>query len=137
MRKSGGEFDECMQCLCFGLRRAARAITQHYERHLREHGLRATQFTLLTALAIAGPMPMQRLATQLGVERTTLTRNLGPLQARGLVEAMDSDDRRVRMVTITAKGRAAIRAALPAWRKAQSAARAKLARLGWQESARG
>ena len=120
------EFRECHDCLCFALRRAARAVTQHYDRLLRPSGLRTTQFSLLALLAQAGPMPMTRLATRLGLERTTLTRNLGPLAAKGWVAVEEDEDRRVRNVRITPPGKAKAKAALPLWRKAQAGAAASV-----------
>ena len=123
------EFRECGGCICFRLRRAARMITQHYDHHLRPAGLRATQFTLLATLAQTGPMPMQRLASHLGLERTTLTRNLQPLAAKRLVRVEQDEDRRVRSVGITTKGKDVARSALPAWRKAQSSAVRKFGEL--------
>lgn len=77
------EFAECLECSCFAARRAARTVTQHYERHLKPSGLRVTQFTLLALLELAGPQPLSRFADQMGVERTTLTRNLRALVERG------------------------------------------------------
>jgi DNA-binding MarR family transcriptional regulator len=103
----------------FAARRAARAITQHYERHLKPSGLRVNQFTALTVLVLAGPQPLSRLAGQLGVERTTLTRNLRPLLARGWVTESATGDQRVRMLAITKRGTSAARAAFPYWREAQ------------------
>src|SRR4029077_11096680 len=64
----------CTQCHCLAARRRARAITRHFEAELRPHGLRATQFSILAALALAGTLPMGELAELLGLERTTLTR---------------------------------------------------------------
>ena len=122
-------FRECRECLCFATRRAARAVTQHYERHLRPAGLRATQFSMLARLAQTGPMPINRLASQMGLERTTLTRNLRPLVAKRWIAVTEEADRRVHNVEITAKGRAAAREALPAWRKAQASAKRKLGEL--------
>src|SRR5919199_1509329 len=92
------ELRECGNCYCFGLRRAARIVTQHYDRHLRPAGLRATQFTILATLAQTGPMPLSRLARRLGLERTTLTRNLRPLEAKGWLTVNVEEDRRVHMV---------------------------------------
>ena len=74
-------------------------------------------------------MPIHRLAGFLGLERTTLSRNLRPLLARGWLSVEEDEDRRVRIVKITAVGRAAARAALPHWRKAQALAAAKIADL--------
>lgn len=110
---------ECVSCSCFAVRRAARAITQHYDRFLRPTGLRATQFTLLTVLALQGPSPLSRVADRLGTERTTLTRNLRRLIAQGLVTAEPGEDRRVQVLAVSPKGIAAARAALPRWREAQ------------------
>jgi DNA-binding MarR family transcriptional regulator len=122
-------FLECRDCLCFAVRRAARAVTQHYERHLRATGLRATQFSVLVRLAQTGAIPINHLATQMGLERTTLSRNLRPLVAKRWIMISEEADRRVHRVEITAKGRAIARDALPAWRKAQSSAKKKLGAL--------
>ena len=117
--KSEPDLRECLDCSCFAVRRAARVITQHYDRHLRPSGLRATQFTVLVVLSLAGPMPLGRLAEELGTERTTLTRNLRALISRGLVAGEAGEDRRVQLLRVTPKGIAAARAALPRWREAQ------------------
>ena len=111
---------ECQDCLCFAARRAARAVTQQYDNELRPTGLRATQFTLLVVLANAGAKPLSEVAVILGVERTTLTRNLGPLLARGYVADLAGEDRRIRLLSITKRGKDAVRRALPLWRKAQA-----------------
>ena len=113
------EFSECLDCSCFAARRAARTITQHYERHLRPTGLRATQFTVLVVLALSGPLALTRLADELGVERTTLTRNLRLLLDRGWVRETSTGDQRVRQLEVTKRGTAAARSALPLWREAQ------------------
>jgi DNA-binding MarR family transcriptional regulator len=117
--KADAEFAECLTCSCFAARRAARTITQHYEQHLKPTGLTVTQFTLLVLLSLAGPQPLSRFAGQLGVERTTLTRNLRSLRARGWVTESATGDRRVRLLAITKRGIAAARVALPYWREAQ------------------
>ena len=113
------DLSECTACACFAIRRAARVITQHYDRALRPSGLRATQFTLLTMLGVGGPLPLSRVADRLGMERTTLSRNLTPLIDAGLIGVEHGDDRRVRTIFITAKGHRAAVAALPDWRRAQ------------------
>ena len=117
--KATTEFAECLDCSCFAARRAARTITQHYEKHMKPTGLTATQFTLLVLLSLSGPQPLSRFASQMGVERTTLTRNLRALRASGCVSESATGDRRVRMLAITKRGTAAARAALPRWREAQ------------------
>lgn len=107
-------------CTCSLLRQATRAVTQHYEASFRGAGIRGTQFTVLSMLAQAGPMPMARLAVRLGLERTTLTRNLKPLVARGFVVLSGDADGRVRRAEITAEGETAVREAFPRWRDAQA-----------------
>jgi DNA-binding MarR family transcriptional regulator len=113
------EFAECLACSCFAARRTARTITQHYEQRLKPAGLSVTQFTVLALLSLGGAQPLSRFAGQLGVERTTLTRNLRVLRARGWVTESATRDRRVRLLAITQRGTAAARAALPYWREAQ------------------
>ena len=107
-------------CLCFNLRKAARALTQTYDAALKPAGITAPQFTLLTALEKQGPVSLSDLAAALGMDRTTLTRNLKPLQRDGLVASAEGDDRRVRLLTLTAAGRARLRDAGPLWRAVQS-----------------
>jgi DNA-binding MarR family transcriptional regulator len=122
---------ECQACLCLASRRAARAITRLFERHLRPHGIRATQFTALVVLSMRGAVTIGELAKVIGVERTTLSRNLTRLEAQGWVRiASDADDARARIVSITRKGRTILAAALPAWRNAQSAAVATIGSAG-------
>ena len=75
----------CTQCHCLAARRRARAVTRHFEAALRRHGLRATQFSILAALALGGPMKMGALARRLGLERTTLTRSAALLERDGWV----------------------------------------------------
>jgi DNA-binding MarR family transcriptional regulator len=130
------EFAECRTCLCSALRRAGRAVTHHYESAFRGSGMRATQFNILATLTQTGPVTMSELAGYLGLERTTLTRNLRPLESRGWVRATsDEADLRRRRVELTAKGRAAAARALPAWRRAQAGAGPVLARFGVHLSA--
>jgi len=113
-------FLDCRGCVCAALRRASRAVTQHYELAFRGSGLRATQFTLLAVLTQTGPLPLSALANQAGMERTTLTRNLQLLEAKKWVRVQASDsDQRVRRVELTGAGRAAAARGMSAWRKAQ------------------
>jgi DNA-binding MarR family transcriptional regulator len=107
-------------CTCSSLRRATRAVTAHYEAQFRGSGLRGTQFTILSILAQAGPLPMTRLADLQGVERTTLTRNLTVLARRGLVEWVAAKDGRVRKAALTRAGNAMLHKCLPRWVAAEA-----------------
>jgi DNA-binding MarR family transcriptional regulator len=109
-------------CTCSTLRRATRAVTAHYEAHFRGSGLRGTQFTILSFLAQAGSLPITRLAYLLGVERTTLTRNLTILARRGLVEWVGEKDGRVRKAALTKAGDAMLHKCMPLWLAAEASA---------------
>lgn len=124
------ELAETQDCLCFAARRAARAITRAFDSALKPHGLKSTQFSALSMLLQAGPMPVGALASHLGAERTTLTRILARLEARGLVRIAPGEDARARIVEATAKARDLLRAALPDWRRAQADLSALLSATG-------
>lgn len=107
-------------CAGFNLRRASRAVTQHFDHALAPVGLRTTQFTLLAALALAGPVSTNQLAAGLVVDRTTLTRNLRLLRDAGLVEAQPGRSGREVLFTLSDEGRDTLARAIPIWREAQS-----------------
>jgi len=105
-------------CACLNLRMAARAVTQMYDAVLKPSALKATQFSVLAAVAHAGPASMTAVARALVMDRTTLTRNLRPLLDRGLVAAAAGGDRRQRTIAVTANGEALLAEALPLWKSA-------------------
>jgi DNA-binding MarR family transcriptional regulator len=110
-------------CLCFRARRTARAITRLYDAALRPTGLQATQVTLMNAIALGpdGAQTMGRLADNLALELSGLTRNLKALEKAGLVDIGRSDrDRRVRIARLSANGRQRLAEALPHWRQAHA-----------------
>lgn len=109
------------QCNCFAIRQAARHMTQFYDHFLAPTGLRTTQFTILAKLQTRGPLSVNGLAEQLVMDRTTLGRNIQPLEREGLIEiAPSSADRRVKEIRLSKDGAARLRAAAPAWAEAQS-----------------
>lgn len=107
------------ECVCFNLRKAARAVTQFYDAALAASGVRATQFTVLVALSLSERLSLTQIAERLVMDRTTLTRNLRPLERDGLVRIERGPDRRERYMRLTAAGRKRLDRALPLWRKAQ------------------
>jgi DNA-binding MarR family transcriptional regulator len=106
-------------CVCFNLRKATRLVTQLYDAVLRPSGLRTTQFTVLVAVNLRGAVSMSTLADLLGMDRTTLTRNLKSLREAGLVASAAGEDRRSRLISLTDSGRTALETTLPLWREAQ------------------
>ena len=103
-----------------------------YERELRDTGLRATQFTLLQALDIAGEVTQGGLGLILSIDSTTLTRTLQPLIDAGWVKEERGDDRRERYVRLTGSGRRKYQDATPAWRRAQNRLKQTIGR-SWEE----
>ncbi|QWG11264.1 MarR family winged helix-turn-helix transcriptional regulator [Bradyrhizobium sediminis] len=114
------EYMACADCFCLASRQAARKITRLYDGHMQKSGIRITQFTILSQLMLRGEMPIGKLAGLLGMERTTLTRNLTPLEARKWISIKAGDDPRARMIAITAQGRGAVRRGFPFWSEAQA-----------------
>ena len=118
-------------CACFNLRKASRAITHLYDEVLRSTGLRTTQFTILRVLQARGEMPITQLAWELVMDRTTLTRNLRPLDKQGLLIITAGDDRRTRIVMVTARGRDTVQQALTLWEQAQTRVVESLGEARW------
>jgi DNA-binding MarR family transcriptional regulator len=120
------DFRRIMGCTCMRMRRATRRVTQLYNHALEPAGLTVSQFGLLAYLHGAGlarsnDPSIGTIAEWLGMDPTTLNRNLKPLAAKGLVRnAIDPADGRIRIVRITDKGRRALLKAVPLWRGAQA-----------------
>jgi len=108
-------------CNCFAMRKAARYLTASYDKALAPAKLRATQFTILHKLAAHGELTISKLAAMIAMDRTTLATNLKPLERDGLLEVAPAEnDRRARVVQITAQGRDRLEQALPLWQAAQT-----------------
>ena len=118
-------------CACHKVRTAARAVTRAYDEALRPVGLRATQLAVLVAVAMNNAISINALAEFMGMDRTTLTRNLRPLEKEGLVARGIEGWRRSRALEITKKGRSRLRQALPLWSGAQQVLRKKLGDRNW------
>lgn len=110
----------CADCACFNVRKAARVITQTFDEIMQPSGVRATQFTILVMLASSDAATLSELADKLVMDRTTLTRNLRPLQKQGLIKGVTGADRRTRSISLTSKGFKVVLKALPLWKKAQA-----------------
>lgn len=106
-------------CACIRVRRAARDLTQVYDSVLDPLELRITQFSLLRNLERLGTASVSQLADRMGLDRSTLGRNLAPMCRRGLVREGDAQDLRERVVTLTPAGRSLLARALPLWKRAQ------------------
>ncbi|WP_046247206.1 MarR family winged helix-turn-helix transcriptional regulator [Hymenobacter terrenus] len=108
-------------CNCLSLRQAARHVSQFYDQQLAPFGLTLNQYTILVRLAVLGAAPITAVAQDLVMDRTTLTRNLKPLQAAGLLTQKPSDsDRRSQYLSLTSRGEHVFALATPAWAAAQA-----------------
>jgi DNA-binding MarR family transcriptional regulator len=108
-------------CNNLALRQAARHVSQLYDRYMAEAGLRGTQFSILSKLSRLGPMPIGKLAEAMVMERTALSRAIGPLERDGLLTVGEGSNKRTRRVALTAAGAAKLKAAQVHWRRAQKA----------------
>lgn len=107
-------------CNCLAIRKAARHVTQFYDQRLAPTGLTTPQFSILARLRRRGPSTINELAEDLVMDRTTLGRNLRPLERDGLLAiGADREDRRRRALTVTPAGEARLAAAGPLWAQAQ------------------
>lgn len=118
-------------CTCFNLRKASRVVTQLFDRQLEPSGLLVTQFTILVAIAILGSGTINELAQGLAMDRTTLTRNLKPLEREGFIQIESGQDQRTRVVSLTQVGQASLAKALPLWEQAQACIVEKLGQERW------
>jgi DNA-binding MarR family transcriptional regulator len=119
--------------MCSTLRRAARALTQLYEAAVRPLGLRATQFTILQVLSLAGEVTQGQLGRILAMDSTTLTRTLKIMLRHGWLTERSGKDRRVRRLRLANKGAVQLRRALPHWQRVQAQVRAALGGAGWEQ----
>jgi DNA-binding MarR family transcriptional regulator len=108
------------RCFCNALRRASRAVSRLYDEEFRSVGLRTTQYSLLRVVARIGQIRQGDLSGLVSLDETTLTRNLRPLVDAGWIAVRSGDDRREKLVTITAAGTAKLAKARPAWKRAQA-----------------
>ena len=113
-------------CTSFKLRQLARRVGRHYDQQVAAVGLKTTQYSLLSHIAQLGPLRPSDLAARMGLEPSTLTRNLAPLVAQGWVEVLAGQDGRSRSVTLTAAGRIKRNEAQRAWKQAQLALNQRL-----------
>ena len=99
---------------------------------MRSSGLLSTQFNVLHVIYKSDSIRISDLAARLGMDRTTLTRNLAILEREGLIKISEGTDHRTRNVTATQKGRGAIARAIPLWNEVQHKVKQKMGESSWQ-----
>ena len=109
------------RCACTILRQAARVATQHFDQALAASGLRISQLSVLTTLRYVGPKTINELAEIMVLDRTTLGRNMRPLQRDGFIAIeAGKDDRRTKKLVLTKKGETIALRAMDSWGDAQT-----------------
>jgi len=120
------------ECACLKVRTAARAVTRLYDDAFRPVGLRATQLSVLVAVTSNEAVSIVSLSRILGMDRSTLTRNLKPLEQQRLVAIGPEGRHRSRTLCITSKGEQLVGKALPLWEKTQKKLREELKKRRWK-----
>jgi DNA-binding MarR family transcriptional regulator len=120
-----------LPCMCATLRRAARALTQMYERELRPLGLRSTQLTILQVLSRTGELTQRKLGEILAMDSTSLTRTLAVMLRDGWITERRGEDRRQRWIGMSRAGEKKLSAALPVWEKVQARLRREIGPQSW------
>lgn len=113
---------ELMQaCMCTGLRKASRAVTQAYDQILEPCGLRSTQLVTLLEIGKDGPASIAHLARELVMDTSTMARTLKPLEDQGLIDRVTIGGSRRKMIALSDAGRQALDNAMAHWTAAQDA----------------
>lgn len=120
-------------CLLLNFREVCRELTQIYEEQLKTIGLFSTQYTLLVSLKLQTPEKISTLAKHIGLDRTTLTRNLSLLVKKGWVVYDKSSDSRQKIVKLTKEGEEILRLAFPIWENIQNMFRQTLGNKNFDE----
>jgi DNA-binding MarR family transcriptional regulator len=106
-------------CNLFFLRSAARAVNRQYAAVMKDCGLHPNQFSLLFILDKTGPLSITELASKMQLDRTSMSRNLNPLNKQGLISIAEEGWHRTRAVSLTAEGSAVLQKGMPLWKQAQ------------------
>jgi DNA-binding MarR family transcriptional regulator len=121
-------FQSC--CVAFNLRKASQAVSRVYAREMQDSPLRGPLFALMMTIYRRGSATITALAEDIGLDRTTLTRNLKPLEQKGLIQIERLTANR-KEITLLPEGEAAVHAALKCWRKAQAKVVRQLGEERW------
>jgi DNA-binding MarR family transcriptional regulator len=120
-------------CACSEVRRIARKLTSLYDEALAPAEITITQYSLLANIGRTGQLSHTVLADKLGMDRTTLTRNLRPLIRAQWVAVTSGEDRRQHLLHLTAAGKRKVDRSLPLWEKVQGRFIAEIGPQSFQE----
>jgi DNA-binding MarR family transcriptional regulator len=130
--KANEKFPELAHCHCANIRWISREVSRFYNDLVGQSGLKPTQYALLNFLKLYGPLTMYGLSRVSRLERTTLVRNLKPLQSEGFACMYASDAKAANLIALTDKGRKILETADPLWDKAQESFRLQFDDDEWE-----
>jgi len=120
MQSTGSfKYRKLKNCKCFKIRKASRLVTQVYDKKLQSLDLKITQFSILSFIATSGKINLIKLANELFMDRTTLTRGLEILKKKKYIKNLGDKDSRKRVVSLTKEGLDIIDKAIPLWMEAE------------------
>lgn len=125
------EIAKCGECTAFNLKKATRIVQNMFDEAFKPIGLEGTQYTVLGHIFVHGPISLTKLADLMHVDRTTLARNLRPLEKKGLVEIKTGSDRRAKVIDLTKRGEEVLAQALPLWKQTQGQIKSALGSDNW------
>lgn len=118
-------------CTLADLHKASRLLTIIYNEHLKDTGATIKQLSMLKAVLRLGPLDITTLSSAMAMERTSTSRLLNPLIARGLLASNTGSDRRQKNISITMLGREMVSRCQPLWRQAQDELMSRLGETKW------
>ena len=126
------EIAKCNECTGFNLKKATRVIQNLFDEAFKPLGLEGTQYTVLGHIFVHGPISLSKVADLMHVDRTTLARNLSPLERKGLIEIKPGSDKRAKIINVSGKGKEVLAEALPLWKKTQDKIKDTLGIDNWE-----
>lgn len=112
--------DECLDCMCYEFRKTARVVINFYDEALKNADLKSNQFLILVAVAYMKSTNFKTLAEFLGIDQSTLARNLVTVEKQNFVTVKPGKNRREKIITLSRKGKQKLVSAFPLWQKAQA-----------------
>ena len=139
-RKTGGSpdfsslpLDDCLDCICHELRKTARVVIHFYDDALKDTDLKSNQFLILVAVAFMKSTNFKTLAEFLGIDQSTLARNLVTVEKQGFVMVKPGKNRREKIITLSRKGKKKLASAFPLWQNAQKTLLDKIGEDKWHK----
>ncbi len=112
--------DECLDCMCYEFRKTARVVINFYDDALKGADLKSNQFLILVAVAFMKSTNFKTLAEFLGIDQSTLARNLVTVEKQNFVAVKPGKNRREKIITLSRKGKKKLVSTFPLWQKAQA-----------------